>query len=511
MKSIRFLKICLLACLCFGFPVYAQQILLDRPILERVTVDPVTGDITIDWSLDINAPPISPYAIEKFILFWYETKPSTTNHPFDSIPNPAARSYTFNYDAMALKHPNMPDPRKTSVPFSVGAVNRTLGISSLRSYEDYNIQVNSKYDSCKAEIRLNWHPYKGWLENTPPNKPLLSYYVIRISNNGGVNEEVKKLSDKDTFYIVPHINENEKYTFFIRAQRSDGMISESYKTTKETKMPIQPTYIVADGSHYNSDGLAEISFKIDPAAQTYSYEFWGSGKPDYAFVSLGAFNIHGDTVLTDIQAREKTYYYKLEAWHVCKNKTTATSNMATALWLTLKQTDQVNLLQWDSYIDWGGDAIHELHRQIGSEPEEIISSANYSDDLSGIEISGDVCYWVTARPVSPTSSGQFAISNTVCIKPESDIYIPQAFIPNSIGLNAEWKPFFSYPPQDYMLFLYDRTGAKIFETKNPDDGWNGQFANGKPASEGVYMYYLKFRTAMGRLIEKRGTISLILP
>ena len=508
LKSSRFLKIGLLACLCFGFPVYAQQVLLDRPILEKVSVDPQTGDITIVWNME--TPPKSPYDIEEFVLFWHETYPSSTNHPFDTIPNPSARSYTFDYDVMAQKYPNMPDPRKTSVPFSVGAENRTLGLKSLRSYEDYNVQVTSKYDSCRAEIRLNWHPYKGWESNTTPNIPLDSYRVMLISESGGPDEIIKTL-DRDTFLIVTNVDENKKYSFYIEARQKDGrMISTSYQTTIETAMPIHPSEVIAEGTRYNSDGLAEISFKLDPAAETYSYEFSGSSN-GLTFISLGAYNIHNDTTLTDIQIREQTHYYKLEAWHVCKNRYTASSNTATALWLKLKQEGQVNLLQWDPYQDWGGDVRYELHRQIGDEPEEIFYPAIYRDDLSGVEISGDVCYWLTARPASPTSSGQMAISNTVCIKPESDIYIPKAFTPNGDGLNDEWKPFFSYPPQNYLLILTDRIGAKVFETKNPEEAWNGQLMNGKPASEGVYVYFLRFETAMGRIVEKRGTFSLILP
>ena len=388
MKSSRVLKIALLACLCFGFPAYAQQVLLDRPILERVTVDPQTGAITIEW--DMETPPKSPYEIEEFVLFWHETYPSSTNHPFDTIQDPTARSYTFNYDIIAQKYPNMPDPRKTSVAFSVGAENQTLGLKGLRAYEDYNIQVTSKYDSCRAEIALNWHPYKGWLENTPPYRPLLNYQVMRIPEDGGPHEEIRLLSDKDTFFIVTRINENDKYSFYVKAGRSDGMTSTSYHTAIDTKMPIHPKYVIAEGTQYNSDGLAEISFKIDPAAETHIYEFAGSNN-GYTFISLGEYNIYGDTTLTDIQTREHTYYYRLEAWHVCKNKYTATSNTATALWLTLKQEGTVNVLQWDPYLEWDSDVIHELHRQIGSEPEKIIPLVN-RDDLSGIEISGDVCY-----------------------------------------------------------------------------------------------------------------------
>jgi gliding motility-associated-like protein len=517
MKNTRFLKLCpvLLACVLSLNVLHAQQTTPDRPILEGVSVDPHTGYVTITW--DVLAPPVSPVSTEAFVIYWYDAR-AKTNHFIASVPNPAARSYTFDYDTMTVRTPRMADPRKTSVAFTVAAIHNAPAYSvSLRSYEDSNVQVSNKYDSCRAEIRLDWHRYKGWIGNAPPYKPLVSYHVMRIPEGGGPDEEIKVLGDQDTFYIMPRVNENDKYTFYIKAVRSDNIVATGYRTVRETKMPIPPSYINASGTQYNSSGLAEISFKLDPASETYGYEFLGSSKPDYSFISLGTFNIRGDTVLTDVQTRGKTYYYKLQAWHVCKDKYTATSNMATALWLYLKQDDQVNSLQWDPYRDWGGDARYEVHRQIGANLDEVIATITdpattaCKDDLSGVKIDGDICYWVTAAPVSPGLSGQQAVSNSVCIQPESEIFIPQAFTPNGDGQNDEYKPFFSYPPQEYILHVYDRNGAKIYQTEDENAGWDGRLKNEKPAGEGVYTYYLKFRTAMGRLIEKKGTFSVILP
>lgn len=531
MKSIRFsifnyLKLCLglVIFLCFTPDIQAQTQDLgpDRPILERVTVDPLTGYVTIDWT--VETPQVSSIATDEFVIFWFEPQPTPTqpnagtNHFIARIPDPATRSYTFDYDTMTVRNPVMPDPRKTTVAFTVAAENRDPYSSSLRSYEDYCLQVNSKYDSCRAEIRLNWHRYRGWTANTPPNKPLISYRVMRMEGGSLPGEEIRTLSEQDTFYIVPNVNENETYTFYIEAKRSDGMTATSYRTTKTTTMPRQPSFVEAIGTQYNSEGLAAISFKTDPASQTYSYELLGSSNPDYSFVSLGTFsNIYRDTTLTDNQTRGRTYYYRLEAWHVCKNRYTAESNMATALWLSLKQDDQENFLQWHPYKDWGDDARYELYRKIGGNPDEVIatiidpSATEYRDNMSGVLIDGDVCYWVTAVPELSASAGQHAVSNMVCIQPESDIFIPQAFTPDGDGQNDEYKMFFSYPPQEFMLFLYDRTGAKVFETKDISAGWDGNLKNGKPANEGVYVYYLKYRTAKGRLVEKRGSFSLIRP
>ena len=533
MNSVRFyISFLILAgCLCFGLPVQAQiyDVRPERPILESVSVDPQTGYITITW----NMPPLpqnpNPEQVwDKFELHWFETSPSTTNHFFATVSS-TTRSYTFNYeDYKALgMDPMMPDPRKTTVSFSVAAVHVPATgdeVSSLRSYEDYNVQVVSRYDSCRSEIRLDWHPYRGWQENTAPNKPLINYHVMR----DGYPDPIQILSAQDTFFIVPRVSDNDTYRFYIAAVRSDGIVATSYHTERITNMPRPPEFIIAVGTKYNSDGLAEVTFKLDDQAKTYSYEFFGSSRHEYSFVSLGNFNIHrNDTVLTDIQTRERTYYYKLEAWHICRNRYTATSNIATALWLTLKQEGTENLLFWDPYQEWKDlqsdqriDAQYEVYRKIGDHFEEVIATITdpattaYNDDLSGILIDGDICYWIIAKPVSPNNLPglqEQAVSNSVCIKPESDIWIPQAFTPAEVGINSEFKPFFSYPPQEYILQLYDRTGAKVFETKDVNAGWNGQLMNGKPANEGVYTYYLKFRTAMGRLIEKSGVFSLIMP
>jgi len=541
MKSVRFLMpfFILAFFLCCSLNVQAQiyDIRPDMPYIDAVSVDPLTNLITISWDMLEPKTPPSPLP-EKFVLFWFIPNPTPqnpnagNNYPFATITNPDDRSYTFDYDIVKSSYPDMPDPRKGSVAFTVTAVMGAAPdeVSSIRSIPPHNnIHVYSRYDSCNSEIRLKWHPYigrnRGWLANSPPYKPLESYHVMQ-SVEGGPFEDIKQLTPNDTSYIVSNVNDNKKYQFYIEAKRAvDGLTVTSNLTERITNMPRPPDYIIAVGTKYNSEGLAEVSFKLDDKARTYSYEFYGSSRHEYSFVSLGAFTIRKDTVLTDIQKREKTHYYKLEAWHLCRNRITAISNLATALWLTLKQESTENLLFWDPYLEWKDaqnqkiNAKYDVYRKIGDNMEVVIATitdpatTNYRDDLSGILIDGDICYWIIAKPASPNalSLKEQAISNTVCIKPESDIFIPKAFTPDTGGIDGEYKPFFSYPPQEYLFVAYDRIGAKVFETKDIDAGWNGQLMNGKPASEGVYTYFLRFRTAMGRLIEKTGTFVLLRP
>jgi len=538
----------LLACFYIGVDIRAQEPESnpDRPILQRVSVDPLTGYVTIDWTME--KPPIPSAAVaDEFVIFWFEPQPTPnqpnagTNHFIARILDPAIRTYTFDYDTMVVRNPVMPDPRKKTVAFTIAAEQKSPFLRSLRSYEDWCLQVSSKYDSCRAEITLYGHPYEGWQINREPNEPLVNYRLMRIHGGSIPDEEIKVILDQDIirppgsdfiiFYVVPQVKENETYTYYIEAVRRDRMVATSYQTTKTTTMPIPPSSIEAVGSQYSSEDFSEISFKI-PASQTYMYEFLRSKNPENSFVPLGTFKIHGnDTVLTDTKVKlpKETYYYKLEAWHVCKNKYTVSSNVATALWLSLEPEGQTLRLHWDAvYKDWE-EAQYVLHRQIGNNPDEIIATftdsftTEYRDDLTGERIDGDVCYWITAAPGTSVSLEWDAISNVVCYTPESEIFIPQAFTPNDDGINEIWKPFFSYDimPEEFMLYIYDRPGALVYQevySSIPRDatndlivGWNGRLKSGKPAIEGIYVYHIKYRTARGRLVQKRGSFLLKLP
>jgi len=42
-------------------------------------------------------------------------------------------------------------------------------------------------------------------------------------------------------------------------------------------------------------------------------------------------------------------------------------------------------------------------------------------------------------------------------------------------------------PAQIEIMIYDRWGSKVFESRDPGIGWDGQF-RGEPAPEGVYTY-----------------------
>jgi gliding motility-associated-like protein len=82
------------------------------------------------------------------------------------------------------------------------------------------------------------------------------------------------------------------------------------------------------------------------------------------------------------------------------------------------------------------------------------------------------------------------ISKDVYIIPDFTFYAPNAFTPNGDGLNDR---FFSkgagWDPAKYELYVFDRWGEKIFQTKDPLEGWDGRVnGKGEIVETGVYVW-----------------------
>jgi gliding motility-associated-like protein len=100
-------------------------------------------------------------------------------------------------------------------------------------------------------------------------------------------------------------------------------------------------------------------------------------------------------------------------------------------------------------------------------------------------------------------------TSSVSVKVYSDLFIPNAFTPNSDGKNDKFKilPLNGYKVIAFVI--YDRVGNALFKARNISDGWDGTL-KGVPQPSGTYIYYLELEgTTPGRRIFKKGTLLLI--
>lgn len=99
-------------------------------------------------------------------------------------------------------------------------------------------------------------------------------------------------------------------------------------------------------------------------------------------------------------------------------------------------------------------------------------------------------------------------AQTIEVTPTEEFYIPNTFTPNGDGYND----LFRVRGITYSVFyfaVYNRWGELIFETKNPNEGWDGTH-QGKPADPGVFGYYLKAKCdEQSDELFKKGNVTLI--
>lgn len=103
---------------------------------------------------------------------------------------------------------------------------------------------------------------------------------------------------------------------------------------------------------------------------------------------------------------------------------------------------------------------------------------------------------------SDTTSRDFVII------PDEKVFVPDVFTPNADNLNDDFKPFGVRFYSEYAFQIYNRWGEKVFESKQPNLGWDGNY-QGQPALPGVYVYLLEMVDSRNRRISQRGTIQLL--
>lgn len=103
-------------------------------------------------------------------------------------------------------------------------------------------------------------------------------------------------------------------------------------------------------------------------------------------------------------------------------------------------------------------------------------------------------------------------SITKCLKVEEErsVYIPNAFTPNTDGLNEEFFVYASgWELESYSLKVFTRWGNMIFESSDPNKGWNGIGPGGQPCPMDIYVYVVRISDKNGLTKEYRSHVSLI--
>jgi gliding motility-associated-like protein len=119
---------------------------------------------------------------------------------------------------------------------------------------------------------------------------------------------------------------------------------------------------------------------------------------------------------------------------------------------------------------------------------------------------GSVINYLVTGTTAAGCRGEGVVTVRVYAGPE--LYVPNAFTPNSDGRNDTFFPFpVGLKKLDYFQ-VYNRAGRLIFSTNQLGVGWVGRFEGQKQPS-GVYVWQVQAVTDDDRVIRKKGTVVLI--
>lgn len=95
-------------------------------------------------------------------------------------------------------------------------------------------------------------------------------------------------------------------------------------------------------------------------------------------------------------------------------------------------------------------------------------------------------------------------------QPEIRWFMPNAFTPNGDGTNETFiGNGILFGAKYFNMSIWNRWGEMVFESNDPDVGWDGRAGNGKVAPPGVYLYVVKITGPRGEPIQFKGYATLV--
>lgn len=99
-------------------------------------------------------------------------------------------------------------------------------------------------------------------------------------------------------------------------------------------------------------------------------------------------------------------------------------------------------------------------------------------------------------------------SDIVHILPEFRFWVPNAFTPDDNARNDFFMPI-TIGVSQYHLEIFNRWGQRIFQTTDPETGWNGTY-KGTESPQGIYIWKVSFKNlASDKTEEHLGHVTLI--
>lgn len=161
---------------------------------------------------------------------------------------------------------------------------------------------------------------------------------------------------------------------------------------------------------------------------------------------------------------------------------------------------------WTEYYEWrftyeGNDSPYLIRYEedtsytfTASGTTNVVLYAIFTNDTGSVEYTED--YWSYTTPITVSIS-------------ESKLEFPNAFSPNSDGINDIYKAKDGYQSiVEFKAAIYNRWGQKLYEWTDISGGWDGTY-HGKAVAQGTYFVHVSAKGADGRKFNIKRDVNLL--
>jgi gliding motility-associated-like protein len=222
------------------------------------------------------------------------------------------------------------------------------------------------------------------------------------------------------------------------------------------------------------------------------------------FATTASLQITDDTYRT-----EDATCYKVSYKDVCNNQSPLSAEACPMRLNGNLQGDNSVMLSWTSYSGWRNgvsDYVVEKYSLQGQLLQTFTAGASTQllDDAQDLN---NQVYIYVVKANSVESSLPQAVSNTITITKNPNLFYPTAFTPNGDNLNDIFTVYGQYIV-DFEMNIFNRWGELLYTTTILDKGWDGYY-NGNLMPEGTYAFIANITDKTGRTFKKSGSVVLL--
>lgn len=469
------------------------------PTIVNVNVTP-GGQVEFNW-----LPGPSPQT-QCYVIYYY--LPNGLAVPLDTVCGYNNNTYL---DVTG-------DPTSGSLVYSIAALDSCGKISAYSTYPHNTLFATAASQACQSQVDLAWNRYINWPQS-------VLRYEVWVSRNDSAYTKVADVDTANLVYNFTGFNDGDSLCIYIKAVSAadSNITSNSNYMCMRASIVQPPRYNYITNATVGLDNHITVTWMIDSLAELIYYKVQRStNSVTYQPIEqiaapspLRRFESYEDSL--GIMPQNNPYYYKIVAIDSCQTQFESGEVKTVNLKGELYDYYIANLT-WNDFELFGATVTrYNLYRNITGTYQLVRSftpgTNTYSDSLQEfLDANGIFCYRIEAvydldLPLANYTATLSSWSNEQCIIHRPIIYIPNAFAPN--GVNNVFKPTIIYgEPKGYVMTIFNRYGGKVFESNDPELGWDGM-DHGKEAQLGAYAYLIQFYANDGVQVERKGMVLLV--